>query len=246
MQHVLWYDKVHHDLLLGNKLLKIRGRAVRLISPFPSLRLLMSAFCWFALMPHVAVPCISCIIPRTPSKDREDGRWQSGPAPRRALRLEGYYTFFFLFAEVHCYSACAPCGSSRSLRQRGRITLHFLISVSHIGRMMESFLEWHSDWVKASAHRTCKSFIWRSQDKERQSGTMRQSTKCSPAPFQDDKCSTRLSVRLDGAEIGMKWRRNRQSCCIRCFCVAVFPLDTELQISLERLDGKMEFPQYSA
>lgn len=97
MQHVLWYDKVHHDLLLGNKLLKIRGRAVRLISPFPSLRLLMSAFCWFALMPHVAAPCISCIIPRTPSKDREDGRWQSGPAPRRALRLEGYYTFFFSF-----------------------------------------------------------------------------------------------------------------------------------------------------
>lgn len=79
----------------GTNCSKSEGEPCDSFPLFPSLRLLMSAFCWFALMPHVAAPCISCIIPRTPSKDREDGRWQSGPAPRRALRLEGYYTFFF-------------------------------------------------------------------------------------------------------------------------------------------------------
>lgn len=45
------------------------------------------------------------------------------PPSRRLLH-------FLLLAEVHCYSGCALCGSSRSLRQSGRVTRHFFVSVT--------------------------------------------------------------------------------------------------------------------
>lgn len=153
----------------GDKLLKIRGRAVRLISPFSvsppfDVGLLL-------IRSHAARRrAVHLMHNSTNGEQRWAGRPLTVGSLLPALRLEGYYTFFFfLFAEVHCYSAREPCGSCRSLRQRGpNHSGAFSISVTSAAR-----------WKVSSSG----TVIGPKPRQERQSGTARQSAKCSPGPF---------------------------------------------------------------